>query len=153
MDVFADTVTGMEILYQGRTLEGIIFDEATANVWNTVAQDLELEPLISDPDWSLEFDIPEHYRNLDVETMLLDQAQELGIKETLRVVQELEMFKARNLIPVLQLMIYIVDTMRKNNVFWGVGRGSSVASYCLYLLGVHKVDSMKYELPISEFLK
>jgi DNA polymerase III alpha subunit len=38
-------------------------------------------------------------------------------------------------------------------VLWGVGRGSSVASYCLYILGVHKVDSIKYELDIHEFLK
>jgi DNA polymerase III alpha subunit len=43
--------------------------------------------------------------------------------------------------------------MRSNNIVWGVGRGSSVASYVLYLLGVHKVDSIKYGLDIREFLK
>jgi DNA polymerase III alpha subunit len=63
------------------------------------------------------------------------------------------MFRARNLFPVLQLLIYIVDTMRKHNIVWGVGRGSSVASYCLYLIGVHKIDSLKYNLNIREFLK
>ena len=66
---------------------------------------------------------------------------------------ELAEFKARNLFPILQLLIYIIDTMRKNNLVWGVGRGSSVASYILYLLGVHKVDSVKYNLNIKEFLK
>ena len=55
-------------------------------------------------------------------------------------------------IPKLSLK-YLVDTMRENNVVWGVGRGSSVASYILYLLGVHKVDSIKYGLDIHEFLK
>jgi DNA polymerase III alpha subunit len=50
-------------------------------------------------------------------------------------------------------MKYLVDTLRKNNVVWGVGRGSSVASYILYLIGVHKVDSIKYNLDINEFLK
>ena len=48
---------------------------------------------------------------------------------------------------------YLVDTMREHNIVWGVGRGSSVASYCLYLLGVHKINSIKFELDIKEFLK
>ena len=43
--------------------------------------------------------------------------------------------------------------MRKNNIVWGVGRGSSVSSYVLFLMGVHKVDSMKYNLDIKDFLK
>jgi DNA polymerase III alpha subunit len=48
---------------------------------------------------------------------------------------------------------YLVDTLRENKVLWGVGRGSSVASYVLYLIGVHKIDSLKYNLDIAEFLK
>jgi len=48
---------------------------------------------------------------------------------------------------------YLVDTLRSQNIVWGVGRGSSVASYCLYLIGVHKVNSMQYNLDIHEFLK
>ena len=63
------------------------------------------------------------------------------------------MFKDRGLFPVLQLLIYIVDTMRNNNLVWGVGRGSAVSSYVLYILGVHKVNSVKYMLDIQEFLK
>jgi DNA polymerase III alpha subunit len=54
---------------------------------------------------------------------------------------------------VLKYLKYLVDTMRKHNIVWGVGRGSSVASYCLYLLGIHRVDSIKYDLDIHEFLK
>jgi len=66
---------------------------------------------------------------------------------------ELTEFETRNLFPVLRILIYIIDTMRKHKLVWGVGRGSSVASYVLYLLGVHKVDSLKYNLDIKEFLK
>ena len=66
---------------------------------------------------------------------------------------ELTEFKARKLYPVLTVLIYIIDTMRKNNLVWGIGRGSSVASYVLYLIGIHKVDSLKYNLDIKEFLK
>jgi len=66
---------------------------------------------------------------------------------------ELALYKARNLYSILQLMIYIVDMMRKNSLVWGVGRGSSVASYVLFLIGIHKIDSIKYNLIIEEFLK
>jgi DNA polymerase III alpha subunit len=54
---------------------------------------------------------------------------------------------------VLYVMKYIVDTLRANNIVWGVGRGSSVASYVLFIIGVHKIDSVKYKLPINEFFK
>jgi DNA polymerase III alpha subunit len=66
---------------------------------------------------------------------------------------ELVMYKERGLFPVLQLLVYIIDIMRKHNLVWGVGRGSSVSSYLLYILGVHKVNSYKYDLDIKEFLK
>jgi DNA polymerase III alpha subunit len=57
------------------------------------------------------------------------------------------------MIPVLKTMKYIVDTLRANNIVWGVGRGSSVASYVLHIIGVHKIDSIKYNIPIEEFFK
>ena len=57
------------------------------------------------------------------------------------------------MIDVLRYLKYLVDTMRKHKIVWGVGRGSSVASYCLFLIGVHRVDSVLYQLDIKEFLK
>jgi DNA polymerase III alpha subunit len=70
-----------------------------------------------------------------------------------RVSQELELYIKHGMYDILHVMKYIVDTLRENNVVWGVGRGSSVASYVLYLIGVHKIDSIKYKLPIEEFFK
>jgi DNA polymerase III alpha subunit len=70
-----------------------------------------------------------------------------------RVTLELELYKQHNMMPVLTAMKYIVETLRQNKVVWGVGRGSSVASYVLYLIGVHKIDSIKYSIPIEEFFK
>ena len=43
--------------------------------------------------------------------------------------------------------------MKQNHIIWGVGRGSSVASYVLYKLGVHRIDSLYYNLDIGEFLR
>jgi DNA polymerase III alpha subunit len=74
-------------------------------------------------------------------------------EQTQRVNQELELFIKHNMYDLLHVMKYVVDTLRENNVVWGVGRGSSVASYVLHLIGVHKIDSIKYNLPIEEFFK
>ena len=95
--------------------------------------------------------MPNEYKNFDIENYLLCQAPD--IQAYTRVEQELELFRQHNFIMVLKYLKYLVDTMRTHNIVWGVGRGSSVASYCLYLIGVHKVDSIKYELDIHEFLK
>lgn len=74
-------------------------------------------------------------------------------EQTDRVNQELDLFAQYGMIDLLFYLKYLVDTMRKNNIVWGVGRGSSVASYVLYLIGVHKIDSIKYDLDINEFLR
>lgn len=70
-----------------------------------------------------------------------------------RVDQELKLFIEHNMFDLLFYLKFLVDTLKKNKIVWGVGRGSSVASYVLFLLGVHKVDSIKYNLDIHEFLK
>lgn len=74
-------------------------------------------------------------------------------EQTERVSTELELYIQHGMFDLLYYLKYLVDTMRENNIVWGVGRGSSVASYVLYLIGIHKVDSIKYELDIHEFLK
>lgn len=94
--------------------------------------------------------IPQEYQNMDIEEYLIRQCPEENYD---RLVQELELYRKNDMIILLKTMKYIVDTLRSNNIVWGVGRGSSVASYTLYLLGVHKVDSVKYNLPIEEFFK
>lgn len=70
-----------------------------------------------------------------------------------RVMEEFEEFEERDMLDLLKYMIYLVDFMRENNIVWGVGRGSSVSSYVLFLIGVHKIDSLKYNLDWREFLR
>lgn len=95
--------------------------------------------------------IPEEYKNFDIEEYI--QSLCITTQEKNRVEEELKLFRKYNMLPLLRFLKYLVDVMRQNNILWGVGRGSSVASYCLYLLGVHKVDSIKYDLDIREFLR
>jgi len=95
--------------------------------------------------------IPETYKTFDIAKWLLEQCKE--DYELQRVGEELLLFQERDLFPLLCYCKYLVDTMRKHNVVWGVGRGSSVASYVLYLIGVHRINSLHYDLSIDEFLK
>ena len=95
--------------------------------------------------------MPQEYRDMDIAAYVLDLCKEEH--ELQRVGQELLLYQERNLFDLLRYLKYLVDTLRKNNVVWGVGRGSSVASYVLFLIGVHKIDSLYYNLDIDEFLK
>jgi DNA polymerase III alpha subunit len=80
---------------------------------------------------------------------VLDQNYDRRI---IRINNELEEFKRRNLIPLFKTIIYVVDTLREKQILWGVGRGSSCASYLLYLIGLHCVDPVQYDISMNEFL-
>jgi DNA polymerase III alpha subunit len=95
--------------------------------------------------------MPQEYLNFDIAQWLLDQCQTQD--ELQRVGKELLLYQERDLFPLLKQLKYIVDTWRSKNIVWGVGRGSSVASYVLYLIGVHRINSIYYDLDIEEFLR
>ncbi len=95
--------------------------------------------------------MPEEYKQLDIAAYVLGLCN--SDHELQRVGAELLLFQERDAFDLLRYMKYLVDTLRKHNIVWGVGRGSSVASYVLFLLGVHKINSIYYNLDIDEFLK
>lgn len=102
-----------------------------------------------------EWFMPDKYKNITDEMLwgwLLDRCDKDPTKYD-RVREEFRAYKERGMLDLLRYMIYLVSFMRENNIVWGVGRGSSVASYILYLIGVHRIDSIKYDLDWREFLK
>jgi hypothetical protein len=141
----------------------------------TVCQDLDIESMIhviDDPGqlitWTFGTDesltipdydavrqtrwfMPDHYKTMDIAEHVLGLCQ--NQEQLQRAGQELLMFQERELFDLLRYLKYLVDVMRENQVIWGVGRGSSVASYVLYLIGVHRVDSLYYDLDPTEFLR
>jgi len=100
-----------------------------------------------------EWFMPDEYKTLDVDAFLLGKIGGKLTKEWGRCLEELEAFRERDMEDLLRYMIYLVDFMRENNIVWGVGRGSSVASYVLYLIGVHRINSIQYDLDWREFLR
>jgi DNA polymerase III alpha subunit len=95
--------------------------------------------------------MPDEYKNLDIAEYILGLCD--SDAKLQRCGEELLLFQERNLFDLLRYLKYLVDTLRDNNMIWGVGRGSSVASYVLYLLGVHRIDSIFYDLDAREFLR
>ncbi len=96
--------------------------------------------------------MPDEYKTLDIEAWLFEQSPPWDPEHT-RVTEELNAYKERNMLNLLRWLKYFVDTCSKEGVVWGIGRGSSVASYILFLIGVHNVDSIKYNLDWREFLR
>jgi len=95
--------------------------------------------------------MPDKYKNLDIAEYVLSLCDSEAALQ--RVGEELLLYQERDLFDLLRYLKFLVDLMQENNLIWGVGRGSSVASYVLYLLRVHRVDSLHYNLDIAEFLR
>ncbi len=149
-------------LYKGQTMSNDMFVESSPNV--TLLQEqsgLNFLRALDDYDITLDeydqtmqsdWNMPDEYKALDIETWLIEQSPPWDPNYT-RLQEELEAYKARNMLDLLRWLKYFVDTCSKENILWGVGRGSSVASYVLYLIGVHSIDPIKYNLDWREFLR
>jgi hypothetical protein len=103
----------------------------------------------------ISWNIPHEYAIMDVDDYVINRHNPTTdiLPRTDRLMHELSVFKQLNMYDILRTLIYIVNTMMEQSVVWGVGRGSSVASYVLYVIGTHDVDSFKYELDFNEFIQ
>lgn len=95
--------------------------------------------------------MPDQYKQLDIAAYVLNLCK--NDAELQRCGQELMLYQERGLFNLLRYLKYLVDVMSDNGLIWGVGRGSSVASYVLYKLRVHRIDSLHYDLSPNEFLR
>lgn len=164
-EAYTNTQELAELLYQNpdvdlglfRVEDCLQFNRARQECW---AEFSNLVPYIANTADSLEeFDqtnqsqwwMPQEYQDLDIARWVLEQCKTDA--ELQRCGEELILFQERNLFPLLNFLKYLVDKMREERVVWGVGRGSSVASFVLYLIGVHRINSLYYDLDPREFLK
>lgn len=153
-------------LARGESTEGLCVEVLTPTIqqYNSMVdpdQWVTVKTEVGEPNKS--FTIPEKYQNLDVSKYVLDKLTlelergrfpgKLHTYRTIRTEQELLLYENLGLLDVLRTLIYIINTLQDKNIVWGVGRGSSVASYVLYLIGVHDVDSVEYGLDVGAFLR
>ncbi len=109
-----------------------------------------LTPTQVDTAYQEQWNMPKEYKAMDIEEFLVSVCPTENYQ---RLIDELEEFRARNMLDLLRWLKYFVDTCTKNNIVWGLGRGSSVASYVLYLIGIHSIDPIKFNLDWQEFLR
>lgn len=95
--------------------------------------------------------MPQEYKDMDIAKWILDRCADQN--ELQRAGHELLEYANRGYLELLKYLKYLVDIMREHNIIWGVGRGSSVASFVLYLIGVHKIHSLRHNLEFDEFMR
>jgi len=154
-----------ELVLQGKNIGhlNVTFDEEI-KLFQKYQSELvqEVVTFLDPPEGRLSFDefhqkcadewvFPKVYQQIDVLKWLLAKCKTQ--EEIDRVYEEYILYEDRDLIMLLRLFIYLVDYMRENKFLWGVGRGSSVSSYILYLIGIHRVDSLRYKFDIKDYLK
>ena len=147
----------VELLYQGKT-GTLTVDGSAIESYLKGCIDLGQEPVFkANPlsgtieDNVRNWNIPQHIKDLDLDVYFAERVS--TVNEAVRVAEELALFRERSMEPMLRFMIHLVNVMKENNIVWGVGRGSSVSSYLLYLVGLHSINSVKYNLDIKEFIR
>ncbi len=156
----------MEVISRGDSVDGLFLPELTDAIrqYNRlVPSDQRVDIKDSVYEANLEYTIPRKFLDLDVCEYVADKlTRELETskfspmeraKRATRTLNELALYEKLGLFNVLRTLIYIINTFQDKQIVWGVGRGSSVASYVLYLIGVHDVDSVEYDLDIDDFLR
>jgi DNA polymerase III alpha subunit len=147
----------VELLYQGKSGALTVANDMLQS-YNAGCQALGQEPVFmikeipeSVEDAVTQWNVPDSIAELDLDVYFAQKVN--TVEEAVRVAEELALYRERKMEPMLRFMIYLVDVMQENNIVWGVGRGSSVSSFLLYLVGLHSINSVKYNLDIKEFIR
>ena len=151
----------IELLYSGRTLDSVLavnseeieLHNATDQFLDTGYGNIEQADgaIYGDVDWFSHWMTPEPYASMDVTQVCWDKCR--NDAERQRVAEEMLLFEQRNMIPVLLHLLFLVDHWREQGIVWGVGRGSSVSSLILHLIGINRINPLEFDLGIDEFLK
>lgn len=156
-----------DLLMQGRTVDSLtkIVVDDTVDIDELIQHVERSTSLLT---WSFPYDaktsvqefhaaqqqnwhMPQEDKELDIAQHILDLCE--SDAELQRCGAELLLYQEHNLFALLRYLKYLVNVMTENKIIWGIGRGSSVASYVLYKLGVHRIDSLHYNLDVQEFLR
>lgn len=142
---------GLEALYNGMDIYKLSFDEPFRSELN---ESEWFHKTLSDPVFTETFFMPPEYYEMtydDIRNHCLKKCT--SSEETDRMDEELEIFNSLDKMDMIKYFIYLVEHLRQKNIVWGVGRGSSVSVFIFYLIGIHKVNSVKHKLEYTDFFK
>lgn len=151
--IYRDTGV-LELLYNGLPLAGItvetsrdseLFNQFSDEVLNSDPEPIDLEA--AKARWLM----PEEFKAIELDELFYSMAT--NDVERARVDLELRQFRLRDLESLLKYLIYFKHQIDQNQIVIGVGRGSSVASFLLYLIGIHRINPIKHDIDIKEFFK
>lgn len=141
----------IESLFAGTSITKLKLPDDTFDEYKMVQFELSLPDISENPSFSYNWLMPEEYKHIDLReyfTALCDTEEEI-----VRANEEITLFEVADQINLVKYLIYLTDYMKENNFIWGIGRGSSVSVFLFYLIGLHKVHSVKYNLDYSDFFK
>lgn len=108
----------------------------------------------------IKWNVPEEYLRINLDSFFHEKNKSFLLERSIehlkdeyssRVYNELQEITKRNLQNLFRCLIFLTDHLKANKIVWGVGRGSSCACFCLFLLKLHLVDPVKYGIPLTEF--
>jgi hypothetical protein len=100
---------------------------------------------------SREWFTPQEYKKINLDDYILARCN--GKEQRERAQTELNLVHEIGAVSIFQHLIYLVDAWRSKNLVWGVGRGSSVSCFILYIIGINKINPLDYNLDYREFFK
>jgi DNA polymerase III alpha subunit len=141
------------LILSGCSLDQIVVTALNddVNQFNLIEDEMISTEKNENKPFNFDYNIPEEYRNLDVLKYLLEKMQPPKKEYADRLINEWKEIQKREMEPLIKTLIYIVDKFKESKTVWGVGRGSSCASLALFLIGLHKVDPIKFGIPMTEF--
>ena len=157
-DINLNTDDLMELMYQEKATTLTTHNTKLLDGYNEGCDALGIDKKFKSSDYPLtitealsKWNMPERYYDIDLEQYFAEKVY--TTEQINRVITELDLFRKNEMETMLKFMIYLVDIMKEKDIVWGVGRGSSVSCYLLFLVGLHSVDSIKYNLDMKEFFK
>ena len=129
--------------------------DADVDLFNLLSDEnissIKTQNLSPDMGWN----VPEAYLSLDFDSYMWDRFSQMNLSEPdkykNRLQQELLEVEKRNLSTFFKTVVYVISTFKEKQIVWGVGRGSSCACLILFIIGLHYVDPVKYNIDITEF--
>lgn len=140
----------IEALYIGIDPKKLYAPDIREN-YNRAARQLGIDQLPEKPTFTEDWFMPEEYKTLDLVDYFSKKVS--AENEQTRIAEELSLFIETNNESLLRYLIYLGEIIKENNIVTGIGRGSSTSLFLLYLCGIHKVNSLKFDLSPYEFFK
>lgn len=145
----------IELAYQNKITDAVFEwqDLNSKQHFMEVCKYLDVWPL---PDQTIDITkrtwfTPQDYQDIDLDQYVLSRCKNDQQKQ--RAQQELTIINDLNVGHIFKHLIYLVNLWRSRNLVWGIGRGSSVSCFVLYVIGLNKINPLDYDLDYKEFFK